>query len=120
MLQRNEQGPAQGCHGRPIALPHPATQVGSATHLFDLVGILQAEVCGQLVQDSQGITLQFRHLRDLRDGCEVLQPAALHQHAQADQAILAENVAEALDPISIAPAARCEGTDASAFAHAVL
>lgn len=70
--------------------------------LTHLQRLLHGEGGGQLVQDLVGGSAEGWHLDNLWDLTQLLQPAALHQHTEADEAILAERLAQRLGGASIA------------------
>ena len=72
--------------------------------LFDLLSISQAEAGGKAVQEGLGLLAELGDFRDVRHGCQVLQPPALDQHPEPYQAVLTEDAAQVLDRRCIPPA----------------
>jgi len=82
--------------------------VGLRLDRLDALGVVEGEVVDEVVEDvlhHRGQRLEFRQRR--RVG-EALQPANLDQHAEPDQAVLAQNVAEIVDLVGIASVGRRE------------
>jgi len=73
-------------------------------HLLDVQGVLHAELRGQPVEDGIGFRREGGHLHDLGYARELLQPAALHRHPEADETVLAEDATQALDLGGVPPA----------------
>jgi hypothetical protein len=71
-----------------------------------LESILQGDVGGDLVQEGIGLRAEGRHLHYLRDLGQLLQPAALDQDPEANQAELAEDAPQASGGAAIAPVVR--------------
>ena len=77
---------------------------GGLFYLLDVQGVLHAELRRQPVEDGVRLRGERGHLRDLGYARELLQPAALHRHPEADEAELAEDAAQPLHLGGVPPA----------------
>ena len=87
--------------GQPFPAPCTHNSGGQAGHPTPPT----PEAGGQLVQQGIGLRAQGRHLPHPLQPAQLLQPAALHQHSESDQPILAHGAAQPSHLAAVAPAA---------------